>query len=106
MLITFHSKDHAPIMMHGEPALQLLALMGLEPKVPGGLFADDVPQALWQLQESLNELQAPANSNPQAAAGSYNDDDKPVTVALGTRAVPLLEMLKRAVKANHPIHWD
>ena len=56
MLITFHSKDHYPITMHAEPALELLSLMGLEAKAPGGLYADEVPQALWQLQEALAEL--------------------------------------------------
>ncbi len=97
MLITFHSKDHYPITMHAEPALELLSLMGLEAKAPGGLYADDVPQALWQLQEALAEL-APV---PPSGA-----DDAPAPVALATRAVPLLEMLRRAVKQQHPVHWD
>ncbi len=95
MLITFHSKDHYPITMHAEPALELLSLMGLEAKAPGGLYADDVPQALWQLQEALADLA------PSPAA-----DDAPAPVALATRAVPLLEMLRRAVKQQHPVHWD
>lgn len=97
MLITFHSKDHYPITMHAEPALELLSLMGLEAKAPGGLYADDVPQALWQLQEALAEL---------APVPSSGADDAPASVALATRAVPLLEMLRRAVKQQHPVHWD
>jgi len=97
MLITFHSKDHYPITMHAEPALELLSLMGLEAKAPGGLYADDVPQALWQLQDALADL---------APASKPDPDDAVAPVALATRALPLLEMLRRAVKQQHPVHWD
>lgn len=96
MLVTFHSKDHAPIMMFGGPALELLQLMGVNSKVPGAIYADDVPQALWQLQEGLaNLVEAPVQ---QEAAEPQ--------VSLKLRAVPLLAMLKAAVKGNHPVHWD
>lgn len=100
MLVTFHSKDHYPITMTAEPAFELLRLMGLEAKVPGGLFADDVPQALWQLQEGLSEHAEPV------AAAALQDKEQEKPVSLNTRAVPLLEMLRRAVKQQHPVHWD
>jgi len=95
MLVTFHSKDHYPIQMFGEPALELIRMMGLNPKVPGALYADDVPQALWQLQEALAELE------PVVVVG---EQERPVS--LQQRASPLLEMLRKAVKAQHPVHWD
>jgi len=95
MLVTFHSKDHYPITMFGEPALQLIQLMGAQPKVPGAFYADDVPQALWQLQEALTEVvEEPSAQGEEVAVG------------LRQRAVPLLDMLKAAVKAQHSIHWD
>lgn len=96
MLVTFHSKDHYPIQMLGESALQLISLMGLEPKVPGAIYADDVPQAYWQLQEGLA-------ATPNNVV--YDEDGQPV-VTISQRAVPLLAMLKAAVKAQHPVHWD
>jgi len=103
MLITFHSKDHYPITMHAEPALQLLHMMGLPAKAPGGLYADDVAQALWQLQDALAAL-------PPSAMAELTEQelpsDEPPPVALRTRAQPLLEMLRRAVKEQHPVHWD
>lgn len=96
MLVTFHSKDHYPIQMLGEPALQLISMMGLTAKVPGAIYADDVPQAYWQLQEALAE---------QPADVQLDDEGQPL-VTLQQRAVPLLAMLKAAVKAQHPVHWD
>lgn len=96
MLVTFHSKDHYPIQMLGEPALQLISMMGLNAKVPGAIYADDVPQAYWQLQEALAELPAQVTL----------DEEGQPQVTLQQRAVPLLAMLKAAVKAQHPVHWD
>lgn len=102
MLVTFHSKDHYPITMFGEPALELIRLMGLEPKVPGALYADDVPQALWQLQDAMADLPDVAPADPAADPSGQIEPSIP----LRTRALPLLDMLKAAVKAQHPVHWD
>lgn len=96
MLVTFHSKDHYPIQMLGEPALQLISMMGLNAKVPGAIYADDVPQAYWQLQEALAEHQVQP---------TFDEEGQP-QITLQQRAVPLLAMLKAAVKAQHPVHWD
>ncbi len=98
MLVTFHSKDYYPITMFGEPALELIRLMGVTSKVPGAIYAEDVPQALWQLQEALAEQ--PEINDPQCEPLH----ETPVT--LRKRAIPLLEMLQAAVKSQHSIHWD
>ena len=99
MIVTFHSKDYYPITMFGEAALQLIEKMGCTPKVPGAIYAEDVPQALWQLQQNLEEL--PQDINAPAAA-----DVAEAPVSLHTRAVPLLEMLRGAAKKQHNISWD
>ncbi len=97
MLVTFHSKDHYPIQMLGQPALELIHLMGMTAKGPGAIAADDVPQAYWQLQEALQAL---------AGAAVAVDEDGQPQVTLAQRAVPLLAMLKAAIKTQHPIYWD
>lgn len=98
MLVTFHSKDYYPITMFGEPALELIRLMGITSKVPGAIYAEDVPQALWQLQEALTE---------QPVAEDLSDVPLHETpVSLRQRAIPLLEMLQAAVKSQHSVHWD
>ncbi len=99
MLVTFHSKDYYPITMFGDVALQLIEKMGVTPKVPGAIFAEDVPQALWQLQQALEDVAEPELPNP-------NDDEQEAPVSLRKRALPLLEMLKGAAKAGHNLSWD
>lgn len=100
MLVTFHSKNYYPITMFGDVALQLLQGMGLNPKVPGAIYADDVPQALWQLQQWL-ELQQPTEPAPETEV-----EELAPSVGIRLRAVPLLEMLQGAAKAQHGISWD
>ncbi len=99
MLVTFHSKDYYPITMFGDVALQLIEKMGVTPKVPGAIFAEDVPQALWQLQQALEDVAEPELPNPNA-------DEQEAPVSLRKRALPLLEMLKGAAKAGHNLSWD
>lgn len=99
MLVTFHSKDYYPITMFGEPALALIRLMGLPSKVPGAIYAEDVPQALWQLQEALA-------AEPDTHDIPADEPAQELPVSLRQRAVPLLEMLQAAAKSQHPIHWD
>lgn len=99
MIVTFHSKDYYPITMFGEAALQLIEKMGCTPKVPGAIYAEDVPQALWQLQQNLEEL-------PQDLTLAVAAESAETPVSLHTRAVPLLEMLRGAAKKQHNISWD
>ncbi|OBP17118.1 hypothetical protein A5320_20775 [Rheinheimera sp. SA_1] len=99
MIVTFHSKDYYPITMFGEAALQLIEKMGCTPKVPGAIYAEDVPQALWQLQQNLEDL-------PQDLTATVAAEAAEAQVSLHTRAVPLLEMLRGAAKKQHNISWD
>ncbi len=101
MIVTFHSKDYYPITMFGEAALQLIEKMGCTPKVPGAIFAEDVPQALWQLQQNLQDLSEGTEVPPGAVSELAE-----APVSLHTRAVPLLEMLRGAAKKQHNISWD
>lgn len=101
MIVTFHSKDYYPITMFGEVALQLIEKMGCTPKVPGAIYAEDVPQALWQLQQHLQDLAEDAEIPNRLVA-----DPTEAPVSLQTRAVPLLEMLRGAAKKQHNISWD
>lgn len=101
MIVTFHSKDYYPITMFGEAALQLIEKMGCTPKVPGAIYAEDVPQALWQLQQNLQELAEVPEEIPAELTGSVESP-----VSLQTRAVPLLEMLRGAAKKQHIVSWD
>ena len=99
MLITFSSKAHANITMFGDVALQLIKMMGHSGVVPSALLAADVPAALEQLQQALNQ-QLKNDVDPYSKP---NDDAD--FVSLKHRALPLIELLQSAVHHQCDVLW-
>ncbi|MCP4187488.1 MAG: DUF1840 domain-containing protein [Gammaproteobacteria bacterium] len=99
MLITFKTKSYANITMFGEVGLKMLEMMDYGVKIPGGIVAADVSHALQNLQQALASLP------PIVEPGGEVDDDQP-TVALQTRAVPLLELLQSAFADENDVRWE
>jgi Domain of unknown function (DUF1840) len=119
MLVTFKSKATESITMFGDVAAPLLKMMGASGKVPGALGAEDVAGALQQLETSVERLKAQTHAQPAAPAamnedwggedeGGKKDDDKDreQPVAIATRAVPLISLLKRAAAAKAEVIWE
>lgn len=101
MLITFKSTASAPVQMFGHIALQLLELMGRQPKTPGALYAEDVAAALAQLQQGL-ALQA----TEQIPASADLRDDNPAAIPLRNRALPLIELMQAAAREQKGVSWE
>jgi hypothetical protein len=93
MLITFKSTASAPVQMFGHIALQLLELMGRQPKAPGALYAEDVAAALAQLQQGLA-----IQSTEQIPASADLQGDNP--------ALPLIQLMQAAVKDKKGVSWE
>ncbi len=113
MLVTFRSTATESVTMLAGTATTLLKLMGATGRIPGALEAQDVPSALQQLQSAVEGLKAqktnPADTRAQASAAAQEDDDRhdrEPPVAIEVRAVPLLNMMKRAAAANAEIMWQ
>ena len=105
MLINFHSKAAASITLFGESGLALLKLMGLSGTVPSALRGQDVSAALAKLREGLKR----EGDEPSLAPGqTVRDDDQSAEpiVHLRTRALPLINLLERAARANADVMWD
>ena len=101
MLITFTTPAYANITMFGDVALNMLKLMGHSNTVPGALLAADIPAALQKLEAAVEaDRQSPQLEQPA------EDEDGEVPVSLSHRALPLIELLKAAVKANSNVMWD
>jgi D-alanyl-D-alanine carboxypeptidase len=101
MLVTFSCPAYADITMFGDVAIHLLKLMGHSGVVPSALLADDIRPALDRLQAAVAAHQEP----PQAAGAAGDRDDEPA-VSLRHRALPLIELLKAADKAECNVMWD
>ncbi len=99
MLITFKTKSYANIMMFGDVALKLLNMMDFGVSVPGGIVAQDLPQALSNLQRRLESVVDVVEPAGEA------DQDQPA-VSLHTRALPLIELLQSAIADQNNVRWE
>lgn len=113
MLITFKSSATEPITMFEDAAVELLKLMGATGRIPGGLSPEDLPAALARLEAAVEELKAGARQRaaaPPAQKQEQDDDrdadDREPPVAITTRAVPLLDLMRRAVAAKAELVWE
>ena len=101
MLVTFFCPAYANITMFGDVAINLLKMMGHSGTVPSALLAADVPAALKELQAAV----ATNGRLPEPQGCVQADDDEPA-VSLRHRALPLIDLLKVAAKAERNVTWD
>jgi hypothetical protein len=97
MLVTFTTDAYADITMFGDVALAMLKMMGHSATVPGAILAADVPAALSRLTASIDAEQA----SPPV---EDKDADEPV-VSMRHRALPLINLLAAAAKAESNVMW-
>lgn len=96
MLITFDCKHASTVAMHERYAKQMLTLMKQSGNIPSALGAENVVQALFDLQQGLKDKQAEQDDKSK-------DDN---TINLNTRAYPLIQLLKHAIQKQEYIMWD
>lgn len=103
MLVTFTCKAYADITMFGDVALTLLKMMGHSGTIPGAILAEDVPAALDRLKRAI-EAEKPQPAQGESTESGDEDRDEP-RVSLATRALPLIELLTAAAKADADVMW-
>lgn len=101
MLVTFTTSAYADITMFGDVALAMLKMMGHSTSVPGAILAEDVPEALSRITDAI---EAEPDSQAVEDKDADNDADEP-PVSIKNRALPLIELLAAAVKANTYVMW-
>ena len=104
MLVTFSYPAYADITMFGDVAVRLLHMMGHSGTVPSALLAADVPAALERLRIAVEADRQASASRPPPAAD--DDDEEQVEVSLAHRALPLIELLAAAARAECNVMWD
>ncbi len=98
MLVRFDSRVGG-FTMFGDVALQLLKLMGHSGTVPSAILAQDIPPALARLEAAVAAAPAPAEAADDADGGAPK-------VSLRQRAHPLIDLLRRAARADCDVLWD
>lgn len=104
MLIRFTSDVAGPFIMLGDNALPLLRLMGMSGSEQGAVSGEDLRQALQRLQTGLQRTADVADG--PTPTGEEHEQDEAVPVSLLRRALPLLEMLQRAVRDDGYVMWQ
>jgi hypothetical protein len=100
MLVIFSSQASANITMFGDIGVQLLKMMGHSGTVPSAIIAKDVPAALANLEAALGVAeQQPESEEPT------DDTEETSFVSLSNRALPLIDLLKAAVKDESNVQW-
>ena len=101
MLVTFSTDAYADITMFGDVAKAMLKMMGHSASVPGAILAADVPMALDRLTAAID---ADKDADKVSELAQERDEDEPV-VSMAHRALPLIELLAAAAKADCDIMW-
>lgn len=106
MLVTFSCDVYSDTTYLGDVALTLLKMMGQSGNVPSAILAEDVPKALERLQNAIEALKAASTPKTSQEGAAEQDDWKEKPVTLAHRALPLIELLTAAAKANRNVMWD
>ena len=99
MLVTFSTDSYPNITLFGNDALTMLRMMGHSATVPGSIPCRRCsrgarPAEIFHCGEQ--RLPPPGNAG---------DEDEP-GVSTAHRAMPLIELLTAAAKANDYVMWD
>lgn len=115
MLYKFKSKETSDLIMLAQHARQILTAIGKEPSAQGILLPDDMSNAIQRLQEAIQAEEAAAKKGKENSAqkSHFKEDEQDMTkfdettpsVSLKQRAVPFIEMLKRAQAAQVEVVW-
>lgn len=109
MLIKFHSKTVAEVLMLSQHAAPLLRVAGksIGEQVPerGVFTVDQLPAAIAGLEAAI------AADEPAPVDDADEDDHKPVPpmaqrVDLHQRAFPLLDMMRRSLADGEDVTWE
>lgn len=108
MLITFKSAAGADVIMFGDIAKKLVAIVGKDPQDGKGIVTvEQLPDAIARLRAAIEEDKA------RRAGQAQDDDEEPdperrgmaAPVSLAQRAWPLLDLLEASQKEGVPVVW-
>jgi hypothetical protein len=109
-LVVFRSKAAGEIFMFAETARRIFEIIGKPEAARGVITADQVPAALSRLSAAVDEekaqLKAAQQQHEEAERrGQGEETAGALTITLGQRAYPLIEMLRAAQKKRVDVTW-
>lgn len=109
MLVTFKSDAAADVIMLGDPAKKLIAILGKDPEDAKGIVTvAQLPDAIERLKAAIEEdnaRRAKPTPDEEETAAEEGKAGMAAPVGLAQRAWPLLDMLEYAQKEGVPVVW-
>jgi hypothetical protein len=108
MLITFKSTASNDVLMFDTAAQDFLRCVGKAPDAATGIITvDQLPAAIDSVRAAIAADKAtPLTAADKAGAvGASTDDEHDERVGFGQRAVPMLELMERALAEGAPVVW-
>ncbi len=109
MLITFKSDSSADVIMFGDSAKKLLAVIGKGADDAKGIVTlEQLPQAISRLRAAIEEdrtNQVRQSDADQDEAREKGETGMAAPVGFAQRAWPLLDVLERAQRDGVPVTW-
>jgi cyclopropane-fatty-acyl-phospholipid synthase len=106
MLFKFKSKATGDLIMLEPNGRRVLQLIGKEPGPSGIIQPGQMTDAVAALEKAIAEEEAAQKAaEDEARAKGEQPRAKPEVVSLRQRAVPFIEMLRRAQAAGKDVVW-
>lgn len=111
MLYRFKSKATGDVIMLEATGRRVLGIIGKEPQARGILLPDQMPAAIAALQAAitLEEERARQTREARQEAAAAGRDDAGTgdadMISLRQRAMPFIDMMRRAMAAGKEIVW-
>jgi len=105
MLYKFKSKATGDLIMLEPNGRRVLEIIGKDAGPKGIILAADMPAAISALETAIASEEADRKERADDAADAPAGHAPTEGVSLRQRAVPFLDMLRRAQGAGHEIVW-
>lgn len=110
MLITFKSQASGDVIMFGDAAKKLLAIIGKNPDETQGIVTvEQLPEAVQRLQTAIETDKAAQKADAPKTGEEDEQADQTgmnAPVGLAQRAWPLLDALEYAARDGVPVIWE
>lgn len=104
MLYKFKTKAAGDLIMLEADGRRLLEIIGKDPGPTGIILPEQMAAALSALDQAIAQEASRQRESEETARAEGREPAGPA-VSLRQRAVPLMDMLRRAAKADHAITW-
>ncbi|RYG11491.1 MAG: DUF1840 domain-containing protein [Burkholderiales bacterium] len=105
MLYKFKSKATGDLIMLEPNGRRVLEIIGKDTGATGIILVAEMPAAISALEAAIASEEADRKPGPDHAADAQSGQARADAVSLRQRAVPFLDMLRRAQSAGHEIVW-